>query len=1579
MEKHPHIHTLYQLYLSEEQPFRKVHRMIDLFESIIKTHTVVILSSYVQHNKLSDSAKGLLAQGLRTPSLGTWQLFSRVLFEELQKDNFSWTLPVFAGEFGTLDKALNADKTNVISFRNSYAHGATPSDDQCREDIKKFEPFLDQLLASKWLEASSTEEKEGKVVLKTMDGELSLHPVLLYRNENSAASFAFFNDLKKDKKIGLLNYPLGKHYREKDFYDEFHEYLPLDDWKKSGNNEFYQRVEELTETFKGRTVEREQLLRFVSEKHKGYFSIQGNPGIGKSALIAQFFKDLRAHEEIKNVHVVEYFIRRGSAQAQIDYMLTYLIKRTDELFPQGREIRAEDKNTWGLQQQLFEKWRLWAEHSKGQKLLFLIDGLDEGVENNVVNYLPRENFEHVLFIYGSRPGGHKSIDDLWANLPTEHHTKLELGGLSKVDIRALIYEVANKYEVERDSPWIDAVQKRSEGYPLYLKLLCNALENGSIQLNDIHSLPKEIDTFYKEILQRYARETDGDALLNCLYSFAAAKDYLTEAHLGLINKLGIAKRIEVLSTLKEVLYENPQTEDVLDYQLFHESFRSYLKDPTASRQNEHYKLNKCLDFTEAGERILDYCANWKVLEGSWEQRYALEHYALHLSESKKEARHTELLNLFQNEVYTTAQKRVLKQFDATKELYQLSLKKASELQHYDAQLEAALCLVDLKYEEANDAPRVVALVANNEIDLALKRIESFGGNDKEGLQRKFILYMLCLMELTLLESKEKPFRKEGIEKLLKHLDEHLRVDHSILKWSDFFSSYIIFKISCEISQLGLSVGPIMDRTIEIKFNWIKNLTFISDFELEVILEMVSSIKYPSTRSWTYAHILRNINISNKNISEEFISRALTTFKQIESIDFKQYFWEKARREIISALIENSQKELVEAHKNLILIDYKDDQYSLSLCKLHNANLNFSQSLDLVESSKSSFVRFNNYIDILKYLNESSDLKLIKDIIEKCEDLIYEFDTYNYRCESLLELCETINKFSLQKEQFKILNEVFSTSSHIENNKGKALILCRIYVLLSSGTLKTDVMESILKILALANDEFWKGEIIYSLIQILHVEKDASFINSIYKTTDTYYKEKVNTLLSEKYLMQTQFDQSKSSLFEQLNPQKICVKNNVILDFALEPVLSSNHLIGFKYIEEFSEMNLNSLYFAFDIIFNKKLQIQYVEFLNENGYSFTKANFFIYLFERTNSIFHLIEAEKLLSNIENIYHRNQTKAKISISYAKNRKLNKSIDIINQIEDVFWQNKALSDLSLLFIKNGLFSEAKLLFDNITNEIFKCRMFLESYSYYYNSDDNISNRFLLKVTDMIKQFSDSVNRTKMTSELSRAFFNQNKREESIKFVELARYEIDDEEDEFLRGDNLHELAICLASIGEMELAENYAHSIKLKIQRINCLKTMGIETTKLLGGLDAYSASMKLKQEESKFYFLKGWVEELSIKEVSEKFINEIISEFIDYIEIIEVLFLKNKIKKTCQGILNQELINRLNRTLNIQWAVDIKTQFPQTEEQQRHSTNIAAWLHEIADEDDRERAELLAMKVAKGTMTEQEFSEKLKKLS
>ena len=103
MNNHPQIASLYLIYQSELQPFRKVHRMIDLFESILKTHTAVIMGEYFSRAEISNEVKGLLSDGLRTPSLGTRQLFSRVLLKELKEKNHLFLLAPFVKEFESFE------------------------------------------------------------------------------------------------------------------------------------------------------------------------------------------------------------------------------------------------------------------------------------------------------------------------------------------------------------------------------------------------------------------------------------------------------------------------------------------------------------------------------------------------------------------------------------------------------------------------------------------------------------------------------------------------------------------------------------------------------------------------------------------------------------------------------------------------------------------------------------------------------------------------------------------------------------------------------------------------------------------------------------------------------------------------------------------------------------------------------------------------------------------------------------------------------------------------------------------------------------------------------------------------------------------------------------------------------------------------------------------------------------------------------------------------------------------------------------------------------------------------------------
>ncbi len=1643
---HPHIQSLYEYYQKEAQAFRKVHRMIDLFESIIKTYTVVILSEYIKQNKLSDSAKGLLSQGLRTPSLGTWQLFSRVLFEELQKDNYTWLVGEFPEEFLSLDKALNNEKTNVVALRNGYAHGATPSDAQCEEDIKKFEPFLTQLIASKWLKASTLQLHDNKVYLVVSEGELSLHPLLLYRKEESGVSFAFFNDIKNDK-IGLLNYPLSKHYREKDFFNEFHEHLPLNEWKKNGNNEFYQRIEELTETFKGRTAERELLLRFVQDKNKGYLSIQGNPGIGKSALIAQFFKDLRVNEKLKHIQVVEYFIRRGTAQANTDYLLNYLIKRTDEFFPQGRDIRAEEKNTWSLQQQLISKWRLWAENSKGNKLLFLIDGLDEGVEDDIIKYLPRENFENILIIYGSRPGGHKSIDELWATLPTEYHTKLELNGLSKEDIRALIYEVANKYALEKESAWIDAVQQRSQGNPLYLKLLCDALENGSIALNDTKALPKEIDEYYKAILQRYAQDTlDGDALLAGLYTFAVAKDYLTFSHLALINKLGEAQVERVGSTLEEVLYENPLTENVLDYQLFHESFREYLL------------REKPLKITETNEHIIDYCVTWQELEGSWEQRYCLEHYATHLNESKKEARKKELLALFQNEAYTSTQKKVLKQFDATKKLYQLGLKKAGEIKENAAQLEAALCLVDLKHEEANDAPQIVALVANNEIDLALKRIESFGGNDKEGLKRKFILYMLCLMEMTLLDSKEKPFRKTAIEKLLNHFDENMPVDHSILSWNTFFPSYTMFLMACKWAELGLDYLLVYKRTDFWESDWISENGTFDDLQFEVLkecireidneqaiatisselakidkieeaLEFSNTISYEFFKSEPFATIsiqlvkkgrneealalARGISLDYwKNIALGYISTELAKQGEIEEVasvmreiiacakGIKEQFEKSQTLKIISiALAEQGKIEEALAYaRSISLDDWKIVALSYISTELAKQG-KIVASTSLIQEAIACAQGINNKLVKSGVISEISTELAKQGKIEEsqtCARGIIDEEIKN----------DTLANFSSELVEWGKIEEAIGNAREISYKWQKSKVLSKIstdLTKLGKNETADSVMEEAIDCVREINYEVTKSRVLLEIsteyIKQGKSEKVASMIKLALQCSVGISGEG----FIDNALFLISIELAKQGKIEEAF---VCV-GGIHFKFWKDDALNniSIELTKQGKIKE-ALASARGISVAKDII-------------SINGKSDAISNIYNELFiqgkiEEATSI--LQEAIEYARDIIDEHDKSKALTAISNVLAEQGKNEQASELLNEaIEcslkfcDEREKIKVLSAITCSIAKQGRMEEANDVMQKalersreLSDEWKKFKAFRVIYTdLAKHGRTEEAYKVILEALNKAKIISIDWQKMEALQSISTALASQGRIEEAIESASIITFEWDynyaliaisiayakqRKNTEALKYANiiifddlkckaLKDISTELAKQGDWQLAETTSIEIPLIAERQSCWKTIAKNTCKEMGWGKALLQANQFISDEAQLFYLKGWTESVNLDDVDVTCLQEALHNLVYDSESIEELLQKYALNELFFGDASKEQINRLNKSLNIQWAIDIKAQFPSTEEMQRLSTNLEEWLHIISDEDDRDDIADWAKRVKDGKWTEEKFQEKI----
>jgi hypothetical protein len=1506
---HTQVQLLYRQFEAETQPFRKVHRMIDLFEVLIKSHTVVIMAEYFAHANISDAAKGLLAQGLRTPSLGTWQLFSRVLFQELAAIDHQWQiLPMFPEEFSALDKALNAEKTNIIAFRNGYAHGATPTDEKCIADINQYVPFLQKLLNSQWLAESDLEIADSKVWLRSSTGTLCLHPLLVAKEEDTAAPFAFYNDLKNDK-IGLLNYPLSKHYREKEFYTEFHKYLPLQEWKKAGNNEFFQRIEELTETFKGRIPEREQLLQFVRDNNKGYCSIQGNPGIGKSALIAQFFKDLRTHKEFADVRVIEYFIRRGTHQAQVEYLLNYLIKRTDELFAAGKEIRAKGKTIFDLQHQLFSKWRAWGEQVKGQKLLILIDGLDEGVENDIVSYLPRENFDNIIIIYGSRPGGHKSIDELWGALPATHHTKLELTGLGKEDIRALIYEVANKYEVERESSWIDAVQQRSQGNPLYLKLLCDAIEQGSIGINDINALPEKIDDYYKAILNRYASDpTDGDALLGGLFVFAAAKDYLTMAHLGLMNGLGHATVQRIGSTLKEVLYENPLTENVLDYQLFHESFREYLVRENAKQ------------VADAAERIIDFCANWQQHDGCWEQRYALEHYATHLSSSAKAHRSAALLALMYDTAYTATQKKVLKRFDVTKTLYELCLLKATAQQQYDAQLEAALCLVDLKYEEANDAPQVVALVADGDIDLALQRIESFGGADKEGVERRFLLYMLCLMELTLLGSKDKPWRRAAIEKILNHFDEHIPADTSLINWGDFFPSYLVFLMASDWAEIGVDYLRVYKRTESWNVKWILEKGPYTDLQFEVLRQTALQISDTDTLNVGLRYISSELAKQGKFDNAIILARAISRDREINEkgkmLNLKgdaiadyalSYISSELARQGKFDYAMSLTSDIVEIEKKILALCAIFSELS-KRGKLEEADCTIQEALSEAREIKDNLKRIRALSAISSEMANQGKLEEANCTIQEVlSDARNEKDDW-VRIGGL----QTIS-FELAK-QGKIQDALSVAMDVADGAHNYSDLLMEISFELAKQGKMNEALSAAMGISEVGFKSSAQSAIAYELSKKQKFEQALSVARDI--SDDVKKSTTLNKISSE--MSKQEKNEEAISIIQETYLIATKMRNDFSKSFTLSGIASELEKQGAnQYANEISNEAINC-------ICNSEITLG------------------VHTTEVSMALLPLVKSESARD-----YFRN-----INLKYFKRGVF---IDLCCELANRF-KIKDLKSLVFVFLECS---------KGISSFRVKSRLFGTLY---------IGLNKLRKRVENVESVKNHA------LDLAQNIIHPGDKNEALLFIHkqgrIERTLFNGSELDLYCKEKLLMLS-NMVKRGQWELAEKIGTEISLIGHRQECWLKMGATLTNEDGQQNALKQVQNLQSREARLFYLKGWANEVAVTDTNDTCLQEALPFLVEDTESIEALLQKYAVNTVVLGAPAKAMQQRLNKTLNIQWVLDIVSKFPKEADTVgiRLSTNIEEWLHEITDEDDRAQIELWARQVARSKITEQEFGEKI----
>ena len=134
--------------------------------------------------------------------------------------------------------------------------------------------------------------------------------------------------------------------------------------------------------------------------------------------------------------------------------------------------------------------------------------------------------------------------------------------------------------------------------------------------------------------------------------------------------------------------------------------------------------------------------------------------------------------------------------------------------------------------------------------------------------------------------------------------------------------------------------------------------------------------------------------------------------------------------------------------------------------------------------------------------------------------------------------------------------------------------------------------------------------------------------------------------------------------------------------------------------------------------------------------------------------------------------------------------------------------------------------------------------------------------------------------------------------------------------------------------------------------------------------------LRSSEAKLHYAKGWAEKLNLSVVNDICLNHSLPILFEDSNSIEIVLKKYAIRAIIKDKIPNNILDRLSRTLKIDWFFSIIDKLPKAENKAiRSSFNLNNWLHEIVDEDDRDQIELWAKQVAKGKISEAEFTEKL----
>jgi tetratricopeptide (TPR) repeat protein len=1110
--------------------------------------------------------------------------------------------------------------------------------------------------------------------------------------------------------------------------------------------------------------------------------------------------------------------------------------------------------------------------------------------------------------------------------------------------------------------------------PTYLRAIREGLLSGKLEKENEVELPEGLaELFDKELFPLNNTISEKQLLLHFFSSFALLQKNANPQFIAEI--LDWEERKVSIFIYKYSKWFSASGNN--QFRLYHDRFRVYILQKITSKT-----------FSQFNNKLIQIC-NQSITSNSNEENklYALEHLSSHLFvKAMLDSDGSKLKQFAYDTTIWELQIKASKGFEWSKKMLGEMMQWASKFDEEEV-IECALNKIDLYYQEQNDAPRIVGLVSDGDIEMALQRIEVFGGNDKEGLEGMFILYMLCLMELTLLESKDKHHAKTSIEKILKHLDDKLPKDNSILNWINFFPSYLMFKIIIELKIKSINYNSLFQLFKPSSFNtkdfeWISKEDSYNDLKLDVINEFINNIKNDQLNVEVFNYLL---------IALVKIKKYDQVFEKIDDFSVNVFYNKDfTLSNVTSQIAENG-----DADRALSSIIKINDIYIKA-----NTYCNIAKILINLDRIKDSYIIFDKAIALSKEIN--NEFKRYE-VLAKLSTLLF---FQNKIKESNQLMNSVIDKE--KKENSDILKNILIKNISIEyinqNNLNNSL---KFFKQIPKNDAKNQIklLVNIAKNIAVNNRDFNYLKILQKAINIAN--------KNPYEDTRNGLIELISNTFAEIGCFEKAFSLRKS----------IKNKNTCFMYQKLKNILFE--LIKLDKFKDVSNIYLNNLKSSHEItVQNLSLILKSVSIEKANQFKFSES---IFLASKIK-----YESEFYSST------RGLTLMEISLRMCDLETSNDYLEIARSISDRFIKCQTLVKLSDKILKQGKEFESKLILDealdiayelnNKSNQVILLTViaktlreqgdYEKSYGYIQQaiqySDKIVNERDknrkiipiiselilqgkLFKAIEIAKKTTNKDNegdKSKVLINLSKDLFRQGKINEAkfylneamseakiIKSVFYRDFALSDvcieyskqiniEEtleilkyinDEQVKANVIEKINITLINQNKFEFAMQNIISLNLKrlklkselIKSICCefvklgeyrnselfsLKIDDFETSQscwkcigsiMINSTDYFTALKNIshfKDEEVRINIRKGILTGINLENINREILLDLIKSNKPKTSYIEEVLQHFAILQIFFSNLPQEKLDRYNRTLNLQWAIDIKNQLP-----------------------------------------------------